>query len=115
MLELGFWSFDDGIRPPKNPNAVQPKHSTAATGVIYHSYMPRFNYVALDSRGQESTGLVEAGSPNEVIGQLRQAGYFPTSVLEEGKAGADGTAAKRATARRPAKRPAAAVPSISQP
>ena len=50
--------------------------------------MPRFNYIALDARGQESTGLMEAGSPNEVIGQLRQAGYFPTSVFEEGKAGA---------------------------
>jgi type IV pilus assembly protein PilC len=49
--------------------------------------MPRFNYVALDARGQESTGLMEAGSPNEVIGQLRQAGYFPTSVFEEGKGG----------------------------
>src|SRR3954451_21836941 len=55
--------------------------------------MPRFNYIALDARGQESTGLVEAGSPNEVIGQLRQAGYFPTSVFEEGKgAGRDGKA-----------------------
>jgi len=58
--------------------------------------MPRFNYVALDARGQESTGLMEAGSSNEVIGQLRQAGFFPTSVLEEGKGGADGAAAKRA-------------------
>jgi type IV pilus assembly protein PilC len=47
--------------------------------------MPRFNYVALDSRGQESTGLLEASSSNEAIGQLRQAGYFPTSVYEEGK------------------------------
>src|SRR5205814_6200793 len=58
--------------------------------------MPRFNYVVLDARGQESTGLMEAGSSNEVIGQLRQAGLFPTSVLEEGKGGADGSAAKRA-------------------
>ncbi len=59
--------------------------------------MPRFTYVALDSRGQESTGLVEAGSTNEAIGQLRQAGYFPTSVYEEGKGGGpDGKAAKRA-------------------
>src|SRR3954467_911084 len=49
--------------------------------------MPRFTYVALDARGQESTGLMEAGSSNEVIGQLRQAGYFPTSVFEEGKGG----------------------------
>ena len=47
--------------------------------------MPRFNYVALDSRGQESTGVIEAATTNEAVGQLRQAGYFPTSVIEEGK------------------------------
>src|SRR3982751_1365691 len=59
--------------------------------------MPRFTYVALDSRGQESTGLVEAASTNEAIGQLRPAGFFPTSVYEEGKGGGrDGKAAKRA-------------------
>jgi len=52
--------------------------------------MPRYTYVALDARGQESTGLVEARSSNEAIGQLRQAGYFPTSVYEEGKGGPDG-------------------------
>ncbi|HSH38955.1 MAG TPA: type II secretion system F family protein [Chthoniobacterales bacterium] len=49
--------------------------------------MPRFNYVALDSRGEESTGLIEADSSNEAIGHLRQAGYFPTNVDEEGKGG----------------------------
>jgi type IV pilus assembly protein PilC len=59
--------------------------------------MPRFQYVALDSRGQESTGLVEAASSNDAIGQLRQAGFFPTSVYEEGKGGGtDGKKAKRA-------------------
>jgi type IV pilus assembly protein PilC len=59
--------------------------------------MARFTYVALDSRGQESTGLVEANSTNEAIGQLRQAGYFPTSVFEEGKGGGpDGKAASKA-------------------
>src|SRR6202045_5237586 len=59
--------------------------------------MPRFTYVALNSRGEESTGLLEAASTNEAIGQLRQAGFFPTSVYEEGKGGGrDGKAAKRA-------------------
>ncbi|HEV2841213.1 MAG TPA: type II secretion system F family protein [Chthoniobacterales bacterium] len=48
--------------------------------------MPRYSYVALDSRGEESTGLVDAASTNEAIGQLRQAGYFPTNVCEEGTA-----------------------------
>ena len=46
--------------------------------------MPRYTYVALDARGQESTGLVDAHTTNEAIGQLRQAGYFPTNVYEEG-------------------------------
>jgi type IV pilus assembly protein PilC len=46
--------------------------------------MSRYTYVAVDSRGQESTGFVEASSTNEAIGQLRQAGYFPTNVREEG-------------------------------
>ncbi|MEO6873057.1 MAG: type II secretion system F family protein [Chthoniobacterales bacterium] len=50
--------------------------------------MPRFNYIALDARGQESSGLLEATSSNDAIGQLRQAGYFPTSVFEEGQGGA---------------------------
>ena len=60
--------------------------------------MPRFTYVALDSRGQESTGLVEAASTNEAIGQLRQAGFFPTNVYEEGKGGrTEAKATKRAT------------------
>jgi type IV pilus assembly protein PilC len=58
--------------------------------------MPRYTYVALDARGQESTGLMDAGSSNEVIGQLRQAGYFPTSVYEEGKGGRDGAPAPAA-------------------
>ena len=58
--------------------------------------MPRYNYVALDARGEESTGLLEAGSTNEAIGQLRQAGYFPTSVYEETKSSPDGKAVKEA-------------------
>lgn len=47
--------------------------------------MARFNYVALDSRGVQSAGVLEANTSNEVVAHLRQSGYFPTSVLEEGK------------------------------
>jgi len=57
--------------------------------------MPRYNYVALDSRGQESTGVIEATSQTEAIGQLRQSGYFPKTIAEESKAAA-GKAAKAA-------------------
>ena len=50
--------------------------------------MAKFNYVALDARGQESVGVLEAGSSNEVVAHLRQSGFFPTSISEEGKGGA---------------------------
>jgi len=48
--------------------------------------MPKFAYVALDARGQEYTGALDADSKEGVVNQLRQAGYFPTSVEEAGKA-----------------------------
>lgn len=49
--------------------------------------MPRFTYLAVDPRGQESTGVVDAPTSNDAIGQLRQAGFFPTDIYEEGKGG----------------------------
>lgn len=49
--------------------------------------MAKFEYIALDARGQESRGVIEAPSQNDAVGQLRQAGYFPTNVVEEGKGG----------------------------
>jgi type IV pilus assembly protein PilC len=48
--------------------------------------MPNFTYVALDARGQQVTGVIEAASQNEAVGALRQAGYFPKSVDIESKA-----------------------------
>src|SRR5207248_3389586 len=69
--------------------------------------MPRYNYVALDARGQEASGLVEAASPNEAIGQLRQAGYFPTSVYEEAKSSPNGKGPQRAAKMAKATRPRA--------
>ena len=78
--------------------------------------MPRYNYVALDAKGEESTGLLEASSTNEAIGQLRQAGYFPTNVYEEAKSKPDGKLEKkRASARRkwPERRGRAGKPALS--
>ncbi len=64
--------------------------------------MPSYAYTALDARGQEVSDSLEAGSEQEAIAALRQAGYYPTSVLEAGKA------AKAAKARgKAAKAPAA--------
>jgi type IV pilus assembly protein PilC len=60
--------------------------------------MPRFNYVALDARGREASGLLEAVSSSAAISQLRQSGYFPTSVIEEAIIASDGKQARRRTA-----------------
>src|SRR6059058_1057201 len=60
--------------------------------------MARFNYVALDARGQEASGLLEAASSNAAISQLRQAGYFPTSVIEEAISLPDGKETRRRAA-----------------
>ena len=47
--------------------------------------MPKFEYTALDARGAESSGTVEAATQNDVVTQLRQQGFFPTSVVPEGQ------------------------------
>jgi len=57
--------------------------------------MARFNYVALYARGQEASGLLEAASSSAAINQLRQSGYFPTSVIEEAIISSDGKQARR--------------------
>jgi len=64
--------------------------------------MPRFTYVALDARGQEANGVIEAASQNEAVGQLRQAGYFPKSIAEEGKGGKVAKAPKAPAAQKAA-------------
>jgi type IV pilus assembly protein PilC len=63
--------------------------------------MPRYTYVALDSRGQESTGLVEASTSTDAIGELRRAGYFPTHVYEEAAAAAAQPRAARQKTKEP--------------
>jgi len=60
--------------------------------------MARFNYVALDARGQEASGLLEAASSSAAISQLRQSGYFPTSVIEEAIISSDGRETRRRAA-----------------
>src|SRR5213075_1649027 len=44
--------------------------------------MATFNYVAMDSRGRETTGILELSSQSEALGRLKQIGLFPTRVEE---------------------------------
>src|SRR5438046_8834476 len=63
--------------------------------------MPRFQYVALDARGQESTRAVETNSANEAIVHWREEGCLPTGVYQQGKApvARDGKVKRPRTAR----------------
>ena len=45
--------------------------------------MPKFSYVAMDSRGKETKGTLEVASQNEAIGRIKEMGFFPTKVVED--------------------------------
>ena len=47
--------------------------------------MPKYNYVAMDSRGKETKGVLEVANQNEAIGRIKEMGYFPTKVVEVDK------------------------------
>jgi len=47
--------------------------------------MPKFNYVAMDSRGKEIKGTLDVGNQNEAISRLKEMNYFPTKVIEADK------------------------------
>ncbi|MHB1305522.1 MAG: type II secretion system F family protein [Limisphaerales bacterium] len=48
--------------------------------------MPKFNYVAMDSRGKETKGSLEVANQAEAISRLKEMGFFPTKVSEAEKA-----------------------------
>lgn len=51
--------------------------------------MPKFNYVAMDSRGKETKGTLEVASQNEAITRVKEMGLFPTKIVETDKLKAD--------------------------
>lgn len=51
--------------------------------------MSNFEYIALDAKGEETTGTLSANDEADAINQLRKAGYYPTQVapVSKGSAG----------------------------
>src|SRR5947199_3009120 len=47
--------------------------------------MPKFSYVAMDSRGKETKGTLDVNSQSEAIGRLKEMNLFPTKVVEAEK------------------------------
>src|SRR6267378_7262811 len=64
--------------------------------------MPKYDYVALDSRGNETKGSIDVASKNEAIGRVKEMGLFPTKITEAAKA-QDKAAGKKAGGKTPAK------------
>jgi type IV pilus assembly protein PilC len=64
--------------------------------------MPKYNYVALDNRGNETKGSIDAGSQNEAIGRVKEMQLFPTKISEADKE-EKAAAGKKARGKAPAK------------
>ncbi|MDA3875126.1 MAG: type II secretion system F family protein, partial [Kiritimatiellae bacterium] len=57
--------------------------------------MPKYRFVAVDQKGKEYSGSMEAGDEAEAQSKLRDKGLFPTSVTpDSGGGGGKKTAAK---------------------
>jgi len=61
--------------------------------------MPKFSYVAMDSRGKETKGTLEVNNQNEAIGRLKEMGFFPTKVFEVDKSKEKGETKAKAAAK----------------
>jgi type IV pilus assembly protein PilC len=65
--------------------------------------MPKYDYVALDQKGNETKGSIEGASQNEAIGRVKEMGFFPTKIVEADKVQDKKAAGKKARAKAPAK------------
>lgn len=62
--------------------------------------MPKFKYTAMDSRGVETQGEVEADTQTAALARIREKGLFPTNVVDAGaSARAAGRGGKPAAAK----------------
>ena len=71
--------------------------------------MPKYDYVALDQKGNETKGSIEGASQNEAIGRVKDMGFFPTKIVEADKTQDKKAAGKKTKAKAPAKGPAKAA------
>jgi type IV pilus assembly protein PilC len=60
--------------------------------------MPKYDYVALDQKGNETKGSIEGASQNEAIGRVKDMGFFPTKIVEADKVQEKKVAGKKAKA-----------------
>ena len=57
--------------------------------------MANFQYIALDAKGEQTTGVIQANSDAEAVASLRGQNLYPTQVVQEGKGSLAGSAGKK--------------------
>jgi type IV pilus assembly protein PilC len=62
--------------------------------------MPKFSYTAVDARGKQANGFVEANDQNDAITQIRQLGFYPQRLDEAKEEEADAGADKKTVIRK---------------
>ena len=65
--------------------------------------MPKYDYVALDQKGAETKGSIEAASQNEAIGRVKDMQLFPTKIAEAAKDSDKKAPGKKAKGKAPAR------------
>ena len=65
--------------------------------------MPKYDYVALDQKGKETKGSIEAASQNEAISRVKDMSFFPTKIVEADKVQDKKAAGKKAKVKPAAK------------
>ena len=64
--------------------------------------MPKFNYTALDQKGNETKGTVEVANQNDAIGRVKDMNLYPVKIVEADKEPAKGAkGAKKGAAAKP--------------
>jgi type IV pilus assembly protein PilC len=65
--------------------------------------MPKYDYIALDQKGNETKGSIEVASQNEAIGRVKEMGLFPTKIVEADKVQDKKAAGKKVKGKAPAR------------
>lgn len=65
--------------------------------------MPKFSYVAMDARGRETKGEIEADNQTVALTRIREKGLFPTSVVDAASSPAKGKKTSSGTRKAPGK------------
>ena len=65
--------------------------------------MAKFSYVAMDARGRETKGEIEADNQTVALTRIREKGLFPTSVVDAASSSAKGKKTSPGTRKAPGK------------